>query len=224
MSIKEPQARKHPKNKKSGAPVKEKSRIQKANERKIIDAAIIEFGRHGFRGTTIDEIANRADLSKPNLFYYFKTKNELYVEALNHVLDIWLVPLADNLNPDSDPEEALGAYIQKKMEMSRDYPEASRMFASEIIEGAKTLKPVLETRLAELTKKKKNLLSKWSREGKLARIDSIHLIFMIWAVTQHYADFEAQIKSQTGKTLQDEQFFRDATKNIQAILFRGVLP
>lgn len=201
---------------------KPKSRIQLANERKIIDAAIKQFSRHGFRGATIDQIANGAKLSKPNLLYYFKTKEELYAESLNYVLDIWLSPL-ETLNPDDDPETALSRYIDKKMELSRKYPDASRMFAMEIIEGAKTVKPVLETRLAQLTKSKRRVLTKWSREGKLAKIDGVHLLFMIWAVTQHYADFEAQVESQTGKTLRDNRFYKETTDTIKKILFHGVI-
>ena len=205
------------------ATAKSKSRIQQANESKILGAAIVEFSKHGYRGATLDEIASRAKISKPNLLYYFKTKKLLYDEALNYVLDIWLAPL-ESLNPDDEPELALGDYIEKKMEMSRDYPDASRMFAMEIIEGAKVVRPVLTSRLAALTKKKKNVLSKWTREGKLANVDGIHLLFLIWSVTQHYADFEAQVKTQTGRTLKDESFFRSATKNVKAIIFNGVLP
>ncbi len=201
---------------------KPKSRIQQANERKIIDAAIKQFSRHGFRGTTIDQIAHRAKLSKPNLLYYFKTKEALYAQSLNYVLDIWLSPL-ETLNPDDDPETALSNYIEKKMELSRKHPDASRMFAMEIIEGAKTVRSVLDTRLAALTKSKRRVLAKWSREGKLARIDGAHLLFAIWAVTQHYADFEAQVLSQTGKTLRDRQFFEEATDTIKRIIFHGVI-
>ena len=201
---------------------REKSRIQRANESKIIEAALLEFSRHGFRGATIDKIAQNAQLSKPNLLYYFKTKEDLYVEALNHVLDIWLAPL-EGLDPDSTPEEALGKYIEKKMEMARDHPEASRMFAMEVLEGAKIVRPVLEDRLTQLTKAKKSVLAKWSREGKLANIQGTHLIFLIWSVTQHYADFEAQIDILTGKTLNNEQFFNEATKAIKDIIFHGVL-
>ena len=201
---------------------KEKSRIQIANESKIIQAAIVEFSKHGHRGATLDEIAERADISKPNLLYYFKTKRILYAEALNHVLDIWLSPL-ESLSPDDDPGEALGLYIEKKMEMSCKFPFASRMFAIEIIEGAATVRPALENKLAQLTEQKKKVLANWSRQGKLAEIDGIHLLFMIWSVTQHYADFEAQVKTQTGKTLRDPKFFRDATDAIKRIIFYGVL-
>lgn len=205
---------------KSGA--RSKSRIQAENENKIVTAAINHFSRHGYRGTTLDEIAKSAGLSKPNLIYYYKTKEILYAAALDHVLDIWLVPL-ETLDASSDPEEALGLYIQRKMEMSRDHPEASRMFAMEVLKGASAIKATLDTRLAELSKSKRDILAKWSSEGRVAKLDGVHILFTIWAVTQHYADFEAQIVSQTGKTLRDEAFFIEATEAVKKIIFQGII-
>ena len=206
----------------SGDPAKPKSRIQRQNESKIIQAAIKQFSRHGFRGATLDEIASSAGLSKPNLLYYFKNKEELYHASLSHVLDTWLSPLL-SLDPDTEPEIALSRYIETKMEMSRDYPEASRMYAMEMIEGAKVIKPILQTRLAEIAKSKTEILAKWTREGKLANLNGVHLLFSIWAITQHYADFEAQVKSQTGATLRNKEFFEEATNAVKKIIFHGVL-
>ncbi len=200
-----------------------KSRIQLKNEQKIINAALKLFSRHGFRGATLDQIAHEASLSKPNLLYYFPSKKALYAVALDHVLTIWLAPLKD-LDADGDPKTQLATYIDKKMELSRDYPDASRLFAMEVIEGAKILGPILETKLTRLTKNKKNILAKWSKEGKIKKVDGTHLIFMLWAVTQHYADFEAQIESQTGKTLQNSQFFKTAKNSIKSIIFDGIIP
>ena len=198
-----------------------KTRIQRENECKIIDAAIELFGRHGFRGTTLDQIAKRAKLSKPNLLYYFKSKHDLYVVALSHVMEQWLLPL-EALDPDGSPRVELGRYIDKKMQMSRDFPQASRMYAMEVIDGAKVLMPILESRLAESTKNRKRVLSRWVREGRIKKIDPVHMLFMIWATTQHYADFEVQISSLTGKTLKDDTFYRNACRAVKDLIFGGV--
>ena len=198
-----------------------KTRIQRANERKIIDAAIELFGRHGLRGTTLDQIATRAKLSKPNLLYYFSSKQELYVVALGYVLDWWLLPL-EALDPEGSPRDELGKYIDQKMQMSRDFPQASRMYAMEVIDGARILMPLLETRLADATKVKKRVLAKWMREGKIKKVDGFHLLFMIWATTQHYADFEVQIDSLTGKTLQNDTFYKNAQSAVKDIIFGGI--
>ena len=72
-----------------------KTRIQALNQARIMAAAETVFAEHGFRGATVDEIARCAEMSKPNLLYYFNSKKALYRAVLEHTLDIWLEPLAE---------------------------------------------------------------------------------------------------------------------------------
>ncbi len=53
---------------------------------------------------------------------------------------MWLVPLAE-MDTQSDPVEALTGYVTRKLEYARDFPEASRLFAMEVMRGA----PILNT-------------------------------------------------------------------------------
>ena len=199
-----------------------KTRIQRENERKIVAAATELFGRHGLRGATLDQIAQNADLSKQNLLYYFPSKKALYQVALGDVLDKWMMPL-NALDPNGSPREQLGNYIDQKMKLSRDYPHASRMYALEVIDGGNNIVSQLEGRFAEILTKKKRVLSHWIKTGQIRKVDPVHLLFMIWAATQHYADFEAQVRSLSSKTLQDASFYRSARRTVKDIIFGGVL-
>ena len=172
---------------------KKLSRIQMQNRRKIMDAAVSVFSQHGFRGATLDQIADEAGLSKPNVLYYFDSKAAIHVELLNALMSEWLAPLAV-MDAQGDPLEELLNYIRRKMEMSRAYPRESRLFANEIIQGAPRMRPHLESGLRPLFEEKCRLIQSWVDEGRIARVDPGHLIFTIWAVTQHYADFEAQVQ------------------------------
>lgn len=174
-------------------PEKKPSRIQLRNRRKILEAALDVFSQHGFRGATLDQIADAAGLSKPNVLYYFEGKEAIHVELLNALMAEWLAPLED-LKPDGDPLEEMLAYIRRKMEMSHTYPRESRLFAGEIIQGAPRMGPHLESGLKPLFDQKCALIQSWMDAGKLAPMDPGHLIFSIWAITQHYADFEVQVQ------------------------------
>ena len=177
---------------------------------------------YGYRGATIDQIANKAEMSKPNLLYYFSSKEALYLAVLHNILEIWLQPLKE-LNEQESPEHEIGAYIDQKIEFSRLYPMASRVFANEIAAGAPILKPVLDTYLRDVVRKKARVIKKWVKRGEMIDIDPYHLIMMIWAVTQHYADFAVQIDSVLGKTLDNRRFYNQSRKNIKQILMRGIL-
>lgn len=173
--------------------VKKPTRIQLRNRKKIMTAALEVFSQHGYRGATLDQIAEAAGMSKPNLIYYFDGKEAIHVAVLNALMDEWLAPLAE-MDPDGDPLQEILGYIRRKMEMSRQYPRESRLFANEILQGAPRMAPHLESTLKPLFEEKCALIEGWAADGRLAQTDARQLVLSIWAITQHYADFEAQIR------------------------------
>jgi len=199
-----------------------KTRIQIKNEKKILDAAEKVFASYGYHGATIDRIAEKADMSKPNLHYYFKRKKDLYIAVLTRTLEIWLAPLSE-LDANGDPEEELRKYIVEKVEMSRTQPAASRLFANEILQGAPFVKPYLTTELREIVTRKTQVIRAWIDAGKLRPVDPYHLIFLIWAGTQHYADFVPQIKAVMSTPRLTKQDFDEAAESLCRIMLHGVL-
>ena len=199
------------------------SRIQKENRATIAEAALQEFAARGYHGATIDAIADKAGMSKPNLLYYFRSKDEIYRTVLEAIVEEWLSPLL-TLDPDGDPAAELRRYIAMKMQMSADRPEASRLFASEVLAGAPNLRDFLEGRLRSLVDEKAAILRGWVAAGRLAPVDPYHLVFVIWATTQHYADFAAQVEAVTGGRSARPGFHAEAAEAVIAILLDGVRP
>lgn len=173
------------------------TRIQKKNRAAILEAALNVFSAHGFRGATVDQIAAEAGLSKPNLLYYFPSKEAIHTALLSGLLDIWLAPLRD-LDENGDPLEEILSYIQRKLQMSRELPRESRLFANELVQGAPRIHDALSYDLKALVDQKTKVLTGWMEQGKIAAVHPYHLIFSIWALTQHYADFEVQVRAILG--------------------------
>ena len=167
------------------------SRIQQRNRILILDAALEVFSRHGYRGATLDQIAKQAGLSKPNILYYFGGKEDIHVTLLNQLMKTWLDPLKE-MNPNGDPIKELLGYVHRKLDMALELPRESRLFANEILQGAPRMGPHLSADLKPLFDEQSRVISNWMDAGKIARCDPDHLLFSIWATTQHYADFAAQ--------------------------------
>ncbi|MCV2886800.1 TetR/AcrR family transcriptional regulator [Ruegeria aquimaris] len=173
------------------------TRIQKKNRAAILEAALNVFSAHGFRGATVDQIAAEAGLSKPNLLYYFPSKEAMHDALLAELLDTWLDPLRA-LNDQGEPLTELLAYVHRKLEMSRTYPRESRLFANEIVQGAPRIYQALSEDLKALVDDKVALLEDWMAAGRIARVHPYHLLFSIWSLTQHYADFDVQVRAVLG--------------------------
>lgn len=193
-----------------------KTRIQRQKRAAILEAGLTVFAQAGFRGATLDRIAAEAGLSKPNLLYYFPSKDAIYEAILRGLLETWLDPLKA-LNPEGEPVEEILGYVSRKLEMARDFPRESRLFANEILQGAPRVHGVLEGELRGLVEETTAVIEGWITEGRLAPVDARHLLFSIWAQTQHYADFDVQVRAVLGK-----QDFDGAAAHLET-MFRRVL-
>ena len=207
---------------KASLPPARRSRIAERNIAKIISAAEEIIATSGFDGATIDAIAERARISKPNLHYYFRTKTDLYRAVLKNTLNIWAASLA-RLDPEGDPRAELSAYIEEKLDMSMRNPTASRVFANEILRGAPLLKDYLKTELRALVREKARVLQRWIDDGRLRPVDPAHLIFLIWAATQHYADFLPQVRAVIGVRSINTAHFAAIKASLKAIILDGAL-
>jgi TetR/AcrR family transcriptional regulator len=199
------------------------TRIQREKREIILDAALDIFSTQGFRGSTIDQIAEAAGMSKPNLLYYYRGKEEIYATLLHRLLDRWLAPLME-MAADGDPVKELRNYIRRKIEMARDFPRESRLFANEILQGAPRIMAMLTDELKPLVDEKAAVIRQWMREGKLAKADPHHFIFAVWATTQHYADFDAQVRAVLGPNRGSDGRFEDAARFIELLFLDGLRP
>lgn len=194
---------------------------QARNRARILDAALDVFAAGGFHGATVDQIADRAGMSKPNLLYYFEGKEAIHAALMDSLLETWLEPLRA-MDPAVEPLEALRGYLRRKLEMARDYPRESRLFAHEVIRGAPRIGETLAGPLRALVEEKAALIGRWVAEGRLAPVEPRHLIFAIWSTTQHYADFDAQVRAVLGCGLEGCE--ADAAATLETLMIEGLRP
>ena len=194
-------------------------RIRQKNEETILAAAAEEFARYGFKGTSMNTIAQNVGLPKANLHYYFNNKLGLYLAVLSNILELWDSTF-NTLSVDDDPAEALERYIRAKMEFSRRQPKASRIFAMEVISGGDCLSQYFNQNYLDWFRGRAAVFEGWIAAGKMDPVDPMHLIFLIWAGTQHYADFSDQIRRINGKRMTRADFTL-ASDNLIAIILKG---
>lgn len=204
------------------AQTQRRTRIQEEKEELILEAALEVFSQRGFHGSTIDQIAEVAGMSKPNLLYYFRTKEAMHRALIDRVLENWLEPL-QAFDADGDPEEEIRSYIRRKLEMAREFPRESRLFANEILQGAPHIAGVLDGPLKELVDEKAEVIRAWIASGKVRDCDPHHMIFSIWSTTQHYADFDVQVKAVLGSGRDGADRFEEAARFLEGLFVSGLI-
>jgi TetR/AcrR family transcriptional regulator len=195
-------------------------RIRKATMAHIVATSEKVFAQAGFNGVSMADLAKAAELPKPNLHYYFGNKEGLYRAVLANIMSVW-ISATDHILPENDPAEALAEYVRSKIALSKNRPHASRVFANEILNGAPQLRSFLANDLRALVKEKTRVFDQWAARGLMERVDAPHLLFAIWAMTQTYADFEAQIGPVLGVAKMGDTVYEDGAKTIIKLVLQG---
>ncbi|SHM95331.1 TetR/AcrR family transcriptional regulator [Phytopseudomonas punonensis] len=195
-------------------------RIRQKNEEAIIAAAVEQFACHGFKGTSMNTIAQAVGLPKANLHYYFSSKQGLYLAVLSNIMELWDSAF-DSMSVDDDPAEALERYIRAKLEFSRRYPKASRVFAMEVISGGAFLSQHLGDDQQSWFRERAAIFEQWIAAGKMDAVDPTNLIFMIWSSTQYHADFASEICRVTGRSRLTKPDYQAAADNMVRIILKG---
>ena len=197
-----------------------KGLIRLANEARILGAGERVFARAGFNGATMAAIADEAGLPKANLHYYFGSKQALYRAVLARTLHDWLAPM-QAFSTDAEPREALATYIRAKMAMSQQRPDASRVYANELLHGAPVVGELLRTELRDSVQQKAAVIDGWVAAGRMAAVDGTQLFFTLWAATQTYADFDVQVRAVLGRDDLGEADHACATEHVVGLILRG---
>lgn len=195
--------------------------IRLKNTEKILLAAEQVFAERGFAGAAMQDIAQLVELPKSNLHYYFKTKEDLYRAVLFNLLDVWKQDaLCFELY--DDPRVVLTTYIRAKMNHSRTRPHGSKVWASEVMQNAPILGDKLREALYDWAKLKEAKIREWVDSQRILPVAPDYLLYLIWASTQHYADFDYQVTALNGHTPLSDQQFEQAVQTITAVVLRGI--
>jgi TetR/AcrR family transcriptional regulator len=197
------------------------SSIRQTSVEHILAATEKVFAKHGFEGATMNQLAAAAGLPKANLHYYFGTKEGLYRAVLEGILALWLDDAAEWIVPERHPAEGLAGYVRAKMAHSRERPDASRIFAGELLRGAPHIMMYLGIELRNRVAELASVIEGWSTRGLMDAVHPVHLLFNIWAMTQTYADFDVQIRAVLGKVSLDDAEFAVATETVVGLVLKG---
>ena len=200
-----------------------KAHIRAENERLILEAGERIFAQHGFRGATMQMIADQAGLPKANLHYYFDSKEKLYRCVVEKIFEIWLQAASSFENSD-EPKEALKLYIYEKMQISRRHPYGSKVWANEVMQGAPIIQDFLETQLRSWTDGRIEGIQAWIAAGKIRSVEPRWVMYMIWATTQHYADFGHQIETLNADAPLSEAQWEAASETVFEVIWNGLEP
>nr|WP_317198696.1 TetR/AcrR family transcriptional regulator [uncultured Psychrobacter sp.] len=194
--------------------------IRTQNQAIILNAAEEEFVLQGYRGATMQGIADRAQLPKANIHYYFKNKKNLYEKVLRAIIEEWNEGLV-TMTVDSDPKSVIETFIRIKLKQAFTNPNRHKLFALEVISGAPHLQSFMATTMQEWALDKVEVMKIWHEQGRIGIADPLQLLILIWATTQRYAEFETEIVGLLKKPAYEDQDETRAADFLVPFILRG---
>ena len=185
-----------------------KIEIRRRNIEKILQAAEKVFAEKGYGATSMGDIAEQAELPRSNLHYYFSTKDDLFRAVLQDLLDVWKQDALCFENFD-DPRVVLTSL-------------GSKIWAEEMLHGAPVLGVSLDESLVPWAKLKETKIRRWVEDGRILPVEPSALLYMIWASTQHYADFGYQVALLNGGEPLSDMAFENAVQTVTSVILRGI--
>lgn len=192
-------------------------------EQDILREAERQFAQFGFEGASLESIGAALGISRHNLLYYFPSKEALYRRVLDEVMGQWLQGMGAIASGEA-PEVALRDYIAAKMRFSRERPSGSQVFTKEVIAGAPRYGEAIAELVLPPLKADVRAFERWARQGRIGRVDFTHLMFLIWSVTQAYADLAPQFALLLGKPALEDKDYAAAERLIVRLVLAGLKP
>ena len=192
-----------------------------ASEARLLKAAEEVFAQTGFAGARTAQIAQRAGLPKANLHYYFRTKEAIYQRVLENVLEVWLG--MGELDPARRRSHgsAHAATSPPRWNIPAAAPSPRRCSPTRSCTARPSSRATCAATCANGSTRKPRSSKAGPPPAKWPPSTAGHLLFLIWAMTQTYADFDVQVAAVLGRDRLAPRDYQEATALITRLLLAG---
>ena len=158
-----------------------------ANKRgKILRAAEKEFANKGFAGARVDKIAKSAGLDKATLYYYFRTKQDIYKSVLMEVTQAFTDLSSKGLERDTDPGEELAAFVDILVDFLEQHKSFALILRREFSEPGSKRRTVLYKSLAPLMHRVRDYIIQDVEKGEMRKVDPEHALYSVFEILFGY--------------------------------------
>lgn len=198
-----------PKPKRAGPAGKSKSRLEPVRDAErtqlaLLDAAEIEFAAKGLAGARVDVIAEEAGANKRMLYYYFGSKEDLYVAVLERAYSAMREAERELNLTALTPLEAIKTLVEFKFDYCQQHRRLIPLLAGENLNGAQFLKRSRRLRdmHTSLVSVLTQVLAAGEKSGEIrSGLDPLHLYISISAVSYFYFSNSATLSTAFGRQL-----------------------
>jgi TetR/AcrR family transcriptional regulator len=162
---------------------------------RVLQVAQALFAEHGYRGTSLRDIAKRIGIKAPSLLHHFPSKQQLYLA----VLDRMFQSLEDAANAIAwgreSRQDRMRQAVGDAIDFIASHSDFMRIMWKEMADESGIGRQVLKRRLPPLTSTAVNFIFRGQREGEFrTEIDPLHFMWSLNSITIGYFTTAAMIR------------------------------
>ncbi len=189
----------------------------------ILDAAGRIFAANGLSGARADAIAAAAGVNKALLYYYFRSKENLYWAVLEDQVIAFQQKALAVLSQDGPAGDILLEYVATHFDFIRAHPYYPRLFQRMVMAGDRRAQRLAAERLAPVAARLDALLRRGIRDGEVRPCDVLHTAISLVALTVFYFAAAPVIRLVSGVDALSPAQLRKRKAEVLAFVRHGLL-
>jgi TetR/AcrR family transcriptional regulator len=194
-------ARSNQKSAARAAKVVELHRSPDTRER-VLEVALELFAEHGYRGTSLRDIARRIGIKAPSLLHHFPSKEQLYVAVLDRIFEGMEESAQNVLSGRGGYRECCRNAIVGAIDLIASRPDSMRILWHEMTEESGVGRQLLKRRVPPLFAMGVNFIFRGQREGEFREeVDPFHFLLSLNSITIGFFTTAAMVRRLWGNNL-----------------------
>lgn len=186
---------------------------------RVLTAALECFGAFGYEGTSTRAIAHRAKVTHTLVLYHFRSKEDLWISMMDHVLKNYANAVEKSVSDTKlSASEALRHFIEQFVRLHARVPQIHRILTIEGNQNTGRLKWVIEKHIRRHYDAVINLIRRGQMEGRVRQCDPARLYYLILGTGTPYT-IATEYKEFTGRDVFAESEILRAIAFVFEIVF-----
>jgi len=195
-------------------------------ERKILAAAVEVFAEKGFDGARTDEIAVNAGVNKAMIYYYFKSKENLYTVIVETVFgEVYLILSRHLSHVDvKTPEEGIRSFIDSYVDFIYTHRIFFKVMLWDLARGGAIVSRVAGKMMRDKIGEATGVFEQAARDGYLRPFNPKHLFVSMIGMILFFFFAEPVIRVIWGEEPITPEHIDERKKEISNLIINGILP
>lgn len=195
--------------------------MKNTTKNQVIQSAIKLFAKKGFDGTSMREIAERAGVTKPMIYYHYKDKEALYFSLLDDYMSKFIKKVMDTLSLALSPQEKIQSFVKLYVKHLKKNRNIFKIINREITGSRKNVDKLTDNYFSKIHSGLAKVIDDGIKEGSFKAVNPHATAISLIGIIIFYFAERKVIERLTDGEIQTEKLIGTLHTHILDLLLSG---